>query len=155
MSSCGVFNVPAATTTAPASTRWSAPSRSTYSTPSRLAVLDHDPLDARVRAQLEPARCASASSMYVFCVDLPAFVGQPCRHEPQPMQFASVYERTGSSGAPSARNAGLDRVHALAPVGPLAHAEPLLDAVVVRVEVGRAERAPDEPTIPLASCHFA
>ena len=47
---------------------------------------------------------------------------------------------TGSSCAPSARNAGLDRAHALPPVAALANAEPLLDPVVVRVEVGRAER---------------
>ena len=42
--------------------------------------------------------------MYVFAVDLPAFVGQPWRQEPHREQFASVYEVTGSSSAPSARN---------------------------------------------------
>ena len=35
---------------------------------------------------------AQASAMYVFPVDLPAFVGQPWRHEPQCMQLPSVYE---------------------------------------------------------------
>ena len=44
--------------------------------------------------------------MYVFWVDLPAFVGQPWRHEPQRMQFVSVYEVTGSSSAPSALKPG-------------------------------------------------
>ncbi len=43
--------------------------------------------------------------MYVFIVDLPAFVGQPCRQEPHFWQFASVYAVTASSGAPSSRNA--------------------------------------------------
>ena len=42
----------------------------------------------------------------MLSVDLPAFVGQPWRHEPQRMQFASVYDRTGSSSAPSARKPG-------------------------------------------------
>ena len=41
--------------------------------------------------------------MYVFIVDLPAFVGQPWRQEPQLVQLASVYAWTGSSSAPSAR----------------------------------------------------
>ena len=40
---------------------------------------------------------AQASGMYVFIVDLPALVGQPCRHEPQRMQLPSVYAVTGSS----------------------------------------------------------
>ena len=56
------------------------------------------------------------------------------------MQFASVYERTGSSVRAERAEAGLDGAHALRPVVALADAEPLLDAVVVRVEVGRAER---------------
>ena len=41
--------------------------------------------------------------MYVFMVDLPALVGQPWMQEPQLVQFASVYELTGSSSAPRAR----------------------------------------------------
>ena len=41
--------------------------------------------------------------MYVFPVDLPALVGQPCMHEPQCMQLPSVYEVTGSSSYPSLR----------------------------------------------------
>ena len=44
--------------------------------------------------------------MYVFIVDLPAFVEQPWRQEPQRMQFSSVYARTGSSSTPSARKPG-------------------------------------------------
>jgi hypothetical protein len=44
--------------------------------------------------------------MYVLSVDLPAFVGQPWRQEPQLMQFASVYDRTGSRAEPSARKPG-------------------------------------------------
>ena len=44
--------------------------------------------------------------MYVFIVDLPALVGQPCRQEPQRMQLPSVYEVTGSSSWPSARKPG-------------------------------------------------
>ena len=42
--------------------------------------------------------------MYVFIVDLPAFDGHPWMQEPQLVQFASVYEWTDSSSAPSARN---------------------------------------------------
>ena len=42
--------------------------------------------------------------MYVFIVDLPAFVAQPWRQEPQLEQFGSVYEVTGWSSVPSARN---------------------------------------------------
>ena len=93
--------------------------------------------------------------MYVLSVDLPAFVGQPCRHEPQLMQFASVYDRTGSSSRAERAERRLDGAHALAPVGALAHAEPRLDAVVVRIEVGRAERRAARAASPLASCHFA
>ena len=44
--------------------------------------------------------------MYVFIVDLPAFEGQPWMQEPQLVQFASVYECTDSSSAPSARKPG-------------------------------------------------
>ena len=44
--------------------------------------------------------------MYVFIVDLPPSVGQPCRQEPMLVHFESVYECTGSSGAPSLANAG-------------------------------------------------
>ena len=42
--------------------------------------------------------------MYVFIVDLPALVGQPCMQEPQCMQLPSVYEVTGSSSWPSCSN---------------------------------------------------
>ena len=58
--------------------------------PGRLAAVDQHALDRRVRAAARAARAPSASWMYVFIVDLPAFVGQPCRQEPQRMQFASV-----------------------------------------------------------------
>ena len=79
--------------------------------------------------------------MHVFSVDLPAFVGQPWRHEPQRMQLPSVYECTGSSSAPSARKPALDRVDARA-ASRLRSRTPstLLDPVVVRVEVGDGER---------------
>ncbi len=56
------------------------------------------------------------------------------------MQFASVYALTGSSCDAQRAEAGLDGEDALRPVGSLADAEPLLDTVVVRIEVGRAER---------------
>ena len=64
------------------------------------------------------------------------------------MQFPSVYERDRLERRAERAEAGLDRPHALRPVGALANAEPRLDAVVVRAEVGRAERRSarrDEP----------
>ena len=100
-----MFSEPAATTTALALTVWRSPSASTYSTPAA------SPSSIRMRSTFAFARsssspAANASAMYVFIVDLPAFVGQPWRHEPHDMQFGSVYERTGSSSAPSARKPG-------------------------------------------------
>ena len=142
-----MFSVPAATTTAPASTRVTVPSRSTYSTPvASPSSITTRSTRASARSSSRPA--AQASWMYVFSVDLPAFVGQPCRHEPQLMQFASVYDMHRLERRAERAEGGLDRAHALAPVGPLADAEPLLDPVVVRIEVGRAERRAaraDEP----------
>ena len=138
-SSCGVLSAPAATTTAPARTVCRSPASSTYSTP----VASESSISTR--STVESARssstpCASASWMYVFIVDLPAFVAQPWRHEPQLMQFASVYAAHRLELQAERTEAGLDRVHALQPVGPLAHAEHVLHAVVVRLEVGRRER---------------
>ena len=92
---------------------WSVPSRSTYSTPiASPSSITTRSTRASARSSSRPA--AQASWMYVLSVDLPAFVGQPCRHEPQLMQFASVYElHRLELGAPSASEARLDRAHAL------------------------------------------
>ena len=100
-----MLTVPAATTTTFASTRWSAPAPSTYSTP-RASPSSITTRSTRASARSSRRPAAQASWMYVLSVDLPAFVGQPCRHEPQLMQFASVYERTGWSSAPRARKPG-------------------------------------------------
>ena len=112
-------------------------------------------LDRRVRAQLEDPR-ASACAMYVFIVDLPAFVGQPWMHEPQLVQFASVYECDRLEPGAERTETGLHGVDALRPVGPLADPEHALDAVVVRVEVGDDERlAPARSSARWPRCHFA
>jgi hypothetical protein len=42
---------------------------------------------------------AQAGWMERFAEFLPAFVGHPCRQEPQRMQLWSVYDMTASSGA--------------------------------------------------------
>ena len=111
-----MFSVPAATTTAPASTRSRCAPASTYSTPLRLAVLDQHALDARrpraARACPPPRRRGCRCS----CVDLPAFVGQPCRHEPQLMQFASVYDAHRLERRAELAEGGLDGADALPPV---------------------------------------
>ena len=99
---CGVFSAPPATTTAPARTVCGSPP-SAYSTPvARPPSISTRSTAAFARRSSSPR--AQASAMYVFIVDLPAFVGQPCRHEPQCMQLPSVYECTGSSSWPSAWN---------------------------------------------------
>ena len=103
ISSCGVLSAPAATTTAPARTVCRSPASSTYSTPVASEPSVSTPSTAAFARSSRIPR-ASASAMYVFIVDLPAFDGQPWMHEPQLVQFASVYEWTDSSSAPSARN---------------------------------------------------
>ena len=95
------------------------PSPSTYSTPfASPSSITTRSTGASARSSSRPA--AHASWMYVFSVDLPAFVGQPCRHEPQLMQFASVYACTGSSvraeraerpARPCARSCASPRAH--------------------------------------------
>ena len=65
------------------------------------------PPSITTRSTGESARSSSSpraqvSAIHVFWVFLPAFVGQPWRHEPQCMQLPSVYDMTGSSSCPSA-----------------------------------------------------
>ena len=99
-----MFSAPPATTTTPARTRWRSPSPSTYSTPVA-SPSSTSTRSTQAFARSSSASRASASAMYVFIVDLPAFVEQPCRHEPHFWQFGSVYACTASSGAPSSRKA--------------------------------------------------
>ena len=134
-----MFSEPAATTTAPASTVCARRSASTYSTPVA------SPPSIRMRSTFAFARsssspAASASWMYVFIVDLPAFVGQPWRHEPQRHAVRVRVRAHGLELGAERAEARLERVDALPPVRALAHAEPRLDPVVVRIEVGGGER---------------
>ena len=150
-----MFSVPAATTTAPASTRAGRSVAVDVLDARRLAVLDHDPLDARVGAQLEPAGRPGVVDVRVerrlARVRRAALEARAAAHAVR----VGVRAHRLELGAERAE-AGLDGAHALRPVGALADAEPLLDAVVVRVEVGRAERRAaraDEPArlVPLGA----
>ena len=129
-----MFSAPPATTTVsarivspPASTPVARPSSTTTRS-------------TGVSARTSSSPRAHVSAMYVFPVDLPAFVGQPCRHEPQCMQFPSVYEVTGSSSWPSALNPRSSVSTHFCQSCALADAEPLLDLRVVRLEIGDGER---------------
>ena len=134
-----MFSVPAATTTAPASTRRSVAVGADVLDSFRLAVLDHDPLDARVGAQLEPAAHPGVVDVGVLRrlagVRRAALEARAAAHAVRVRVRAHRLE-VGAERA----EARLDGAHALWPVVALAYAEPLLDAVVVRVEVGGAER---------------
>ena len=84
-----MLSAPAATTTAPARTVCRSPVPSTSSTPVA------SPPSKSTRSTVVFARRsriprASASAMYVFIVDLPAFDGQPWMQDPQLVQFGSV-----------------------------------------------------------------
>ena len=118
-----MFSAPPATTTVPA---WIVSAADLDA--GRAAALDHDAVDGRVRAQLEQPARPGVGDLGVLESFLPAFVGQPWRHEPQCMQLPSVYDMTGSSSCPSALHPALDRVHARLPVAALADAEAFLDA---------------------------
>ena len=133
-----MFNAPAATTTAPASTRRVAPSLSDVLDAVRLAVLDQHPLDARVRAQLELARRPRIVDVGVerrlAGVRRTALETRAAAHAVCVGVRANRFERRAELAERRFHGA-----HALAPVGPLADAEPLLDPVVVRRQVGRAQ----------------
>ena len=146
-SSCGVLSVPAATTTTPASTRWLAPSASTYSTPRA------SPSSITTRSTFAPARNSRLP------VD-PGVVDVGVERRLAGVRRATLQARAAAHAVrvgigahrlemrAERAKARLDRVHALLPIGALTHAEAGLDPVVVRVEVGGAEGAPagsDEP----------
>ena len=126
-----MFSVPAATTTAPASTRRAAPSTVDVLDARRLAVLDQHALDARVGAQLELARRPRVVDVGVqrrlAGVRRAALEARAAAHAVRVGVRPNRLERRTELA-----ERRFHRPHALAPVGALADAEPLLDAVVVR-----------------------
>ena len=89
----GVRSDPAATTTTSASTRWVSPKPSVYSTPVASGPSPRSSISTRSTNEFGRSASAPDSTfrwMYVFIVDLPAFVGQPWRHEPHCSQFSST-----------------------------------------------------------------
>ncbi len=133
-----MFSVPAATTTAPASTLLTVPSSSTYSTPVASPSSIDDPLDACVGAQLEQAGRPGVVDVGVerrlARVRRTALEARAAAHAVRVGVRADRLE----FGA-ECTEAGLDGAHALPPVGALADAQPPLNPVVVRREVGGAE----------------
>ena len=129
-----MFSVPAATTTAPASTRLTVPSPSTYSTPAASPVFDQNPLDARVGAQLEPA--GRPGVVDVGVERRLARVRRAALEAGAAAHAVRVGVRLHRRQLRAERaEAGLDSADALRPVGPLADAEPPLHLLVVRIEV--------------------
>ena len=114
---------------------------------SGLAVLDHDALDVRPCAQLEAAR--RPGIMDVGVERRLAGVRRATLQARATAHAVRVGVRAhGLEVRPERTEALLDRVNALLPVGALTHTEARLDPVVVRVEVGGAERAPARPHDP-------
>ena len=113
----------------------------------RLAVLDHDPLDARVGAQLEPARRPGVVDVRVerrlAGVRRAALEAGAAAHAVRVGVRAHRLERRAERA-----EAGLDGAHALRQSVRSRTPSRCLHAVVVRIEVGRAERRAaraDEP----------
>ena len=107
---------------------------------SRLTGLDHDALDPRVGAELEPTRSPGIVDVGVerglARIRRAALQARPTAHAVRVGVGHDRLERR-----PELAERRLDRVHALTPVAALAHAEPPLDRLVVRIEVGCAERS--------------
>ncbi len=129
-----MFSVPAATTTAPASTRLVTPSRSTYSTPTA------SPSSIRTRStresarELEPARRPGVVNVGVE--RRLARVGRAALEARAAAHAVRVGVRPHRLELRAERaEAGLDGADALRPVGSLADPESLLHLVVVRIEV--------------------
>ena len=151
-----MFSAPAATTTAPARTVWRSPRRRRTRRRSPRPPSISDALDGRVRAQLEqparPARrrCTCSSST---CRRSSGSPGGTSRSACSSRRCTSV---TGSSSAPSARKPGSSVCthccQSLRSRTPSA----LLDAVVVRLEVGDGERlAAARSSARSPACHLA
>ena len=88
-----MFSAPPATTTASASIEWRSPAASTYSTPVASGPPSRSSISTRstgASARRSSLPSAQAGWIQVVIVDLPALVGQPCRHEPHFMQLWSV-----------------------------------------------------------------
>ena len=139
----------AATTTAPARTVWRAPPTSTYSTPS----------PARPRSSTRSTFASARSSsrpraqrvVDVRVLRRLAGVGRAALEARAAAHAVAV--RVGVDGlelGAERAEPGLDRVDALRPVGPLPHAEDLLDPVVVR-ERGRTAVKGSPPLVRQAS----
>ena len=124
-----------------------------------LTLLDDDPLHGRLGAQLELAGRPGVVDVRVH--GRLARVGRAALEARAAAHAVRVRVRVHRLEVGAERaEPGLDRVDALAPVRPHADAEPPLDAVVVRLEVRRAERQAaraDEPArlVPLREVVFA
>ena len=102
--------------------------------PSRLAVLDHDALHPSVGAEVEPPGRQGVGDVGVHR-RLARVRGTALEARPAPRAVRVRVRAHGLKPGAEAAEGGLDGAHALAPVAALANAEPLLDPVVVRLEV--------------------